>query len=549
MNERDIPFLNELRAELRRAAQQDQEHPARPWMPTAAIGRLAAPAVVAIAVLGFVLFGLGGGDTKHRIPVNDYSSSTSYQPYGKNKFVGSPACVGMYRGRRLPPLIHRNAAPDAALVSELSTLRQPSAPIDNTSLGSWDRFPLMVTTIYQRYVRVVDGPRGVRLAFMPVDYCVETEPSRPGGSPLESVIHTTLEQGLVMLVLSNPGDRPLVLVGDAQQIKTGPAVADLDVSNRSGTASSASVLAAVVPDGVTKVLMKFTPPFLHRYSNTVQIRSNVGIVVRRPPYTPTTVVWYGASGQVIKKFVFRREIAQDNCLAHHRKTCFGPVESNATRYGIATTIPADPRAKALYQPIIAYARATTVAQRAKSGAAAGRVGGTMDACDSPYQKQLFNGLVVGSKNKVMQRRDDLYMLWNHVTLMQTYQADVAPLAPQLKQLVASWSHLSAGTKLMNEFAHAIATELIASLTDPKINGCAFVRAVAAHHFSYAWARNSSYAKLAISWWKTVSAAGNRATAFTTFVQPPMFGRSGGAGQHLFTTRELSGLFNLPGELS
>lgn len=543
MNERDIPFLNELRAELRRATQQDSPRPARRWVRESALLRMAAPALVAIAALVYVLAGLGGAGT-HRPPVRDYNSSAAFQPQSKVKLVGSRVCTRLFAaGRHVPPLVHSNSAPDQALISELSMLRRSATPIDSTSLGSWDREFPMILTVFQRYVRVFNGPKGVRLAYLPVSYCSEPTSGGPAGNPLGQTAHVQLQQGLVMLVLSNPGEHPAVLVGTAQQIKHGPALAGLDLSHQPGW-----VQTIVVPDGVSRVVMKFTPPFLHHYSNTVQIQSNVGIVVRKPDYTPTTVIEYAADGKVLKRFVYRKEIATDNCLAHHRKNCFGPAPSRTQLYGIPVTSPADPQAKALYAPLIAYARSTALKRRAGSGPAGARVGQLMNVCDKPYQKQLFLNLVVDSKNKAMQRRYKLYQLWNHVTLMQTYQADIAPVAPQLRQLVASWAQLSQGNKVMNEFAHAVAAELNASLSASAENGCAFVRGVAVHHFSYAWARTSLYGRQAARWWAAINSAGDRTAAFWKFVSPPLLGHPGGAGQHLFTTAERSALANLPGEL-
>ena len=133
MSERDVPFLSELRAELRRATQQDQVRTARRWVPESALLRAGAPALIALAALAYVLFGLGGG-SNHRLPVRDYNSSASFHPQGRTKLVGSPTCIRFATTRHIPPLVHSNAAPDQALMSELSMLRQPSTPIDNTPL-------------------------------------------------------------------------------------------------------------------------------------------------------------------------------------------------------------------------------------------------------------------------------------------------------------------------------------------------------------------------------------------------------------------------------
>ena len=392
-------------------------------------------------------------------------------------------------------------------------------------------------------MRVFDGPKGVKLAYLPVSYCTETALRGSGSNPLGSVGRVTLQQTLVMLVLSNPGEHPPVLVGTAQQIKHGPALAGLDLAHQPGW-----VQTIVVPDGVARVVMRFTPPFLHHYSNTVQIHSNVGIVVRRPDYMPTTIIWYAADGHLIKRFVFRKDIALDNCLAHHRKDCIGPTLSAAQRYAIPLTVPADPQAKALYEPMIAYARATSVKQRSRSQTLAASVGTTLNRCNRPFQKQ-FSHLVIGSRNRAMQQREKVYSLWEHAGLMQTYQADVAPVALQLKQLASTWASLSLTNSPMEQFAHAVAAELTASLSAPPMNTCALVRGLMAHHDSYAWARSSRYGLLATRWWQQISSAGNRAGSFWKFVSPSQpGGPSGGAGQHLFTPAERSALSGLPGEL-
>lgn len=76
-----------------------------------------------------------------------------------------------------------------------------------------------------------------------------------------------------------------------------------------------------MPDGVTRVVMQFTPPFLHHYTVTMTIHENIGIAVRKPDYTPTTVSWYASDGHRIKTFVDRETLRYDNCLAKHQKDC------------------------------------------------------------------------------------------------------------------------------------------------------------------------------------------------------------------------------------
>ena len=145
------------------------------------------------------------------------------------------------------------------------------------------------------------------------------------------------------------------------------------------------------------------------------------------------------------------------------------------------------------------------------------------------------------------------MLWNNATLLQTYQADVNPVATQLTVLAASWAWLSLGNRAMNAFAHAVATEFRATLDAAPFDSCGFVKAIAAHHFSYAWAKHSSYGMQAARWWQETLQAGNRASAFWRYVSPPPAGPGlpppHTPGTSLFTQNQLVVLSNLPGEIS
>jgi hypothetical protein len=184
----------------------------------------------------------------------------------------------------LPTLIHSDASPGARLLSMLRVFREPATAIDKTPLGSWNRFNYLIGTVYQRYIRVFNGPRNVRVTFFPASTCPMAGPGQRKVS-------------IVMLALSNPGENSPVLVGTAQQIEHGPGLAGIDIANEGGW-----LQAIMVPDHVARVFMKFTPPGLHPYSNTVRIRSNVGIVVRNRDYTPSTVIWYGKNGKVLGTF-------------------------------------------------------------------------------------------------------------------------------------------------------------------------------------------------------------------------------------------------------
>jgi hypothetical protein len=476
MNETQFPFLAQLRTELRRAAHEQIAETGHSRRPTAVWRLASVPALLAAAGVIAYLVLAAESTVVSNVPVINFSAqataATLPPPTPGTRVVGNKACIKMTRGRHLPPLIRSTATPNQALLDELSLLRTGSAPVDSAALGNWDRYPLYIATVYERYVRIVNGPGHVRLAFLPVTYCTNSEvepsgPSAPGG-----VFRESLQQGLVMLVLSNSGEHPPVLVGTAQQIKHGPALAGLGTDTNKQGYTQAWLQAIVVPDGISRVVMEFTPPFLHHYSAAVEIRSNVGVVVRRPDYTPTTVLWYDASGRLTKKFVDHQQLKLDNCLAAHKKTCFSKPgtgsghsppaaiyqsASNNRQVGPPALLA---QADALYQPVKLFEQSITAAQTADANSAKARVTREINACDAPYGRQLFEVRSGTTKYK-------LYQLWNDVSDMQQQEVNVAAFASQLRTLASSWMALSLKNPAMNQFAHAIAAELLATLNAPR----------------------------------------------------------------------------------
>jgi hypothetical protein len=185
------------------------------------------------------------------------------------------------------PVAHTNRAPDPSLKAILSIARTPANGPGPSALGPVDQYPWRVQTIFSRYIRIVDGERHTRIAFFPATIC------NPNGSQ-------TLTQAILMMVLSNPPPRPTILAGTAATITDGTALPGLDLPNQQGW-----IQAIVVPDGIAAVYMHFTPPFLHPYSAWLPIHDNIGIAVRKPDYTPTTVSWYAAGGRLLRTFTNR----------------------------------------------------------------------------------------------------------------------------------------------------------------------------------------------------------------------------------------------------
>jgi hypothetical protein len=213
-----------------------------------------------------------------------------------------------------------------------------------------------------------------------------------------------------------------------------------------------------------------------------------------------------------------------------------PVLAGTSTSSVSAALRA--QARELYAPVRTYEHSTTPAERARSGSDARRVGKVISSCQAPYLKRLGGS-----------RAAKLNMLWNHATLLQTYQADVKPVATQLTTLAASWAARSLRSQAMNEFVHAIAAEFQATLRAAPFDSCGFVKGIATHHFSYAWAKQSSYGVQAAHWWKQILQASSRTAPFWSFVGVSQPAGTSSPGAKLFTTHELNVLANLPGEIS
>jgi hypothetical protein len=192
----------------------------------------------------------------------------------------------------LPPLVKSNAAPSGSLINEAAVLRRPATAADRIDLQSLDRFPNDVLAIYARYVRVIVGPRAVRIAIVPARVC--TTPV--SGSNLVYPPAQTPRDVLLMQVLSNPRSfRPTVYIGSASEITGGQAIASLANARPRQT----TLQVTVVPDGVARVVFRYPG---HRPSAaTAVVHDNVGIANPTPQYQPTSIIWDSAPGTVIRR--------------------------------------------------------------------------------------------------------------------------------------------------------------------------------------------------------------------------------------------------------
>jgi hypothetical protein len=193
------------------------------------------------------------------------------------------------------------------------------------------------------------------------------------------------------------------------------------------------------------------------------------------------------------------------------------------------------QARLLYSPVAVFERSFSKLLRAKVNSSKKADGRRLNACQAPYLRRL--------QTRRLQRVDSL---WQNAALMEQYQSAVAPVTSQLTTLSGAWARLHLPKRPMNEFMHALADELNASLESPRQDACALIKSIAAHHFSYTSARSSHAAKLAERWWTTMRTA--PAGPFWRFVGVAGLPGPPAPGAKLFSTHQLQVLANLPGEI-
>jgi hypothetical protein len=134
-----------------------------------------APVLLSIAVtLAVVVVILSSGSTRSH-PHAPLSKPPQTPAPGSQNITASnaPGCRFKSTPKRamvLPPLV-KSAAVPSALVALVGLLRTPATPDDHIDLTQFDRAPWIVTSVYVRYIRVLDGPRGARIALVPARIC------------------------------------------------------------------------------------------------------------------------------------------------------------------------------------------------------------------------------------------------------------------------------------------------------------------------------------------------------------------------------------------
>lgn len=195
------------------------------------------------------------------------------------------------------------------------------------------------------------------------------------------------------------------------------------------------------------------------------------------------------------------------------------------------------QARELYKPAAVYYRSLTSAQKNALSHISKLIGNRIDACQRPYAKHLFRGIIVGTS------RYKLYRIYEDGALMQEYQARVAAVEPELGLAARAWDHMSLTDSRMRAFAHAIGAELTTDLTTPRFHTCGFLHQLSRHHFSLSWAMGSANGKRAEIFMKDLTNDSDHTVRFWEYIQAKRILHLG-----LLSRAQLRNLANLPGEL-
>lgn len=188
------------------------------------------------------------------------------------------------------------------------------------------------------------------------------------------------------------------------------------------------------------------------------------------------------------------------------------------------------QAHRLLAPANRFYRSETKRELARQVKLVNQVSTRVGRCEQPYRKELMPQNA-GSKY------EKLSMLWSNSTGMQVYQADVAPYRKHLAVLVNAWKTIRLRNRPMRHFARAMSNELNYTLSSAPMNACAFARAIGRHHFSYRWAKQSSWGVATTQWIARMEKDAERANGFWTRAL---------AGRMPFTQKQLNRLANVPG---
>lgn len=164
-------------------------------------------------------------------------------------------------------------------------------PADHLSLRGLIYSP--ITGVYARYVRVVTDAAGERFALVPAQICGKQNGGPYPARPPETTAAPKAQDAIFIIVLSAPRSRALLDVGSAPEIASGRGVGQWWLEG------DASLIATVVPDGVSHVVFAFGP---RHKPLKMTVRENFAVTRPSPAALPLGVTWYGRDGHVIRRF-------------------------------------------------------------------------------------------------------------------------------------------------------------------------------------------------------------------------------------------------------
>jgi hypothetical protein len=275
-------FLERLERELLVAGQRAnslQVSPRRSKRPVVRLVPLFA-SILVIAVVATIAIA--------RHSASDAIAPSSRPQVGQSARYTAQSCGSRHGGGQpdLPRVVGGDATAPAQLVSLVGALRKPATPGDAVNLREFTGGADGVLEVYARYIRVVAGPHGERIALIPARVCNPTQAA--GRSPDHG------PQVALLIATLSPAQVRTVSVGTADDIRAARA----NPLFGGWVSRNTRVEVTIVPDGVTRVV--FHCPGQQPANSVAVVHWNVGIANPVCKSGPSSATWYSASGKAIR---------------------------------------------------------------------------------------------------------------------------------------------------------------------------------------------------------------------------------------------------------
>ena len=239
------------------------------------------PAVLSIGVAGAVAAVILGSGSARRVAPSERRPAPVRQ------------CWRPPRNVRDALAPSTDAAPSRALLSAVGVLRRGATAGDHISLRGLVYSP--ITAVYARYIRVVTDMAGERFALVPAQVCGRANGGLYPAAPPGVRVEAPPRDAIFVVMLAAPEPRALFDAGDSAAITTGQSLGQW------WPEGDGSVIATVVPDGVSRVTLSFGA---HHRNLSMSVDDNLAVHRPSPARTPLSSTWYGPDGRIIRRFSF-----------------------------------------------------------------------------------------------------------------------------------------------------------------------------------------------------------------------------------------------------